>query len=255
MPRQPTGRPPGRPVGSGAVLEREQTRLTVRIPATLYDRLEAFAEGLHFTRGTPQLSGCVREALEHFLVCPQMWQTQNVHTDHSANNRQTTTIHTAAMDNNRQTENGTETVVPMSTDTEDTIRQTDNSTDTVVPILVLAGDNNRQTTNCTEAQASIPAEEPEENGQTQNSTASQPETAEPYSDDTRQTESVPTAVPAYDHTRYQLGALCKRGHAYGDTGQSLRELRQGKVADCAECHRERARTSQGRRLAKSGGKQ
>ena len=78
MPRKPTGRPPGRPVGSGAVLERDQVRLTVRIPQTLFDRLEAYAEGRHFTRGTPQLAGAVRDALEHFLTCPYSWQTETV---------------------------------------------------------------------------------------------------------------------------------------------------------------------------------
>jgi hypothetical protein len=66
MPRKPTGKPRGRPLGSGEL--GEQTRLTVRIPTKLYDRLVEHAEGRTFTRGAPKLAGCVREALEHYLV-------------------------------------------------------------------------------------------------------------------------------------------------------------------------------------------
>jgi predicted transcriptional regulator len=74
MPRKPTGNPRGRPTGTGRL--GEQTRFTVRIPTELYARLEAFAEGRSYTRGTPQLAGCVREALAHYLVCPHRRQTQ-----------------------------------------------------------------------------------------------------------------------------------------------------------------------------------
>jgi hypothetical protein len=77
MPRKPTGNPRGRPKGSGRL--GEQTRLTVRIPQTLYTRLEAFAEGRSYTRGTPQLAVCVREALEHYLSGSYKRQTRNVH--------------------------------------------------------------------------------------------------------------------------------------------------------------------------------
>ena len=69
MPRQPTGRPRGRPKGSGEL--GEQTRLTVRIPLALYERLQAFAEGRVYTRGAPQLAICVREAIEEYLACRQ----------------------------------------------------------------------------------------------------------------------------------------------------------------------------------------
>ena len=65
MPRQPTGRPRGRPKGSGEL--GEQTRLTVRIPLALYERLTAFAEGRSYTRRAPQLAVCVREALVAYL--------------------------------------------------------------------------------------------------------------------------------------------------------------------------------------------
>jgi len=75
MPRQPTGRPRGRPVGTGTL--GEQIRVTIRIPTALYARLEAYAEGRSFARGgTPQFAACVREALEHYLICPQKRQTQ-----------------------------------------------------------------------------------------------------------------------------------------------------------------------------------
>jgi hypothetical protein len=59
-------------------------------------------------------------------------------------------------------------------------------------------------------------------------------------------------APDYDHTRYRPGPLCKHGHAYGDTDQSLREIRpnRGGIGDCTECHRERARASIARLRAK-----
>jgi hypothetical protein len=65
MPRQPTGRPRGRPKGSGEL--GEQMRLTVRIPKGLYERLEEYVGRKHYPRGAPQLAVCVREALEEYL--------------------------------------------------------------------------------------------------------------------------------------------------------------------------------------------
>ena len=44
-----------------------QTRVTVRLPTVLYDRLEAFAAGPHVHRGRPPLARYVREALEAYL--------------------------------------------------------------------------------------------------------------------------------------------------------------------------------------------
>ena len=96
MPRQPTGKPPGRPKGSGQL--GEQTRLTVRIPMLLYERLQAFAEGRVYTRGAPQLAICVREALEEYLACRQTGLD---------NTRQTQNIPSARTPISRQTENGT----------------------------------------------------------------------------------------------------------------------------------------------------
>jgi hypothetical protein len=49
---------------------------------------------------------------------------------------------------------------------------------------------------------------------------------------------VPPAVPQgipYDAARFVLGTLCKYGHGYGETGQSLRD----KSGDCVECKRVR----------------
>ena len=75
MPRQPTGRPVGRPKGTTKL--GTYTRITVRVPTALYDRLDAYAEGRSFARGgSPQFAACVREAIEHYLACPQKHQTQ-----------------------------------------------------------------------------------------------------------------------------------------------------------------------------------
>ena len=81
MGRKATGRPPGRQRGSGTLGLSEndaQKRVTIRIPQSLYDRLEAFAAGRHYTRRPSQLAGSVREAIAHWLSCPNKRQTVNV---------------------------------------------------------------------------------------------------------------------------------------------------------------------------------
>lgn len=90
MPRRPTGNPRGRPKGTGRL--GEQTRLTVRIPTEISARLALFAEGRSFTRGTPQLAGCVREALEHYLACPHKRQTGNIPVSDNDVNGQTSIV-------------------------------------------------------------------------------------------------------------------------------------------------------------------
>jgi hypothetical protein len=72
----PTGRPRGRPPGSGQLGEEGvgHIRLTVRLPKVLYDALEAVT----YTREAPDLAQTVRMALEHYLACPQRRQTGNV---------------------------------------------------------------------------------------------------------------------------------------------------------------------------------
>src|SRR5262249_49309842 len=72
MARTPTGNPRGRPKGSGRLTpaqpgEKAQTRVTVRLPTALYDRLEAFAAGRRCHRGRLQVARWVREALEEYL--------------------------------------------------------------------------------------------------------------------------------------------------------------------------------------------
>src|SRR5262249_42252157 len=59
-------------------VEKAQTRVTVRLPTVLYDRLEAFAAGRRFHRGRPQLARCVREALEEYLDRHTKRQTENI---------------------------------------------------------------------------------------------------------------------------------------------------------------------------------
>src|SRR5262245_50204480 len=74
MPRQPTGRPRGRPPGRGQLgVEGEgHTRLTVRIPTTLYNAMKAAS----YTQENLDLAQTVRHALEHYLSYKR--QTGNV---------------------------------------------------------------------------------------------------------------------------------------------------------------------------------
>ncbi len=72
MPRLPTGPPNGGPKSRDRRTpaqpgDEAQTRVTVRLPTVLYDRLEAFAAGRHVHRGRPPLAQCVREAVEEYL--------------------------------------------------------------------------------------------------------------------------------------------------------------------------------------------
>jgi hypothetical protein len=74
MPRKPTGRPRGRPPGSGQL--DHPKRLNVWLGGETYARLEAYADGRSFARGTPAVAVCARQAIEHFLACPQKHQPQ-----------------------------------------------------------------------------------------------------------------------------------------------------------------------------------
>ncbi len=124
MPRKPTGRPRGRPPGSGQLGEEGtgHKRLTVRLPTELYDALEAVAEKEHYTKETPALARTVRTALEHYLACPHR--------------RQTGIVPHTSLAHNGQTENAIETL-------EDNSKQT-----IIVPEPL--GDNRRQTENVPE---------------------------------------------------------------------------------------------------------
>jgi len=56
-----------------------------------------------------------------------------------------------------------------------------------------------------------------------------------------------TEAAPYDATKYVLGRLCRRGHAYGQTGKTLLSL---PARQCRQCQAERARE---RRAAKREG--
>ena len=52
--------------------------------------------------------------------------------------------------------------------------------------------------------------------------------------------SADTAAPAYDSTKFVLGRLCPKGHAYGTTGLTLRRRHNQSCVTCAtEQQRER----------------
>jgi metal-responsive CopG/Arc/MetJ family transcriptional regulator len=216
MPRKPTGNPRGRPKGTGRL--GEQTRLTIRIPQELYTRLEAFAEGRSYTRGTPQLAVCVREALEHYLAGSYKRQTRNVHITDEPNIGQTenTPLHQEEL--KRQTENITELCSTALIALEEQKRQT-----IIVPEIDIQPEGIQRTVirqpinEQEDVQKQITVET--DNRQTENSTSA-------------------VSVPPFDHSKYVLGKLCPRGHDYHDTGTSL--LRRAN-SGCLECDREKAR--------------
>lgn len=90
MGRKPTGKPRGRPVGTGVL--GEHTRFTVRIPTPLYDRLKAYASGKGMSPEDPHLAESVRQALEHFLGCHSQRQTARDTHPREDNIRQTASV-------------------------------------------------------------------------------------------------------------------------------------------------------------------
>ena len=195
MPRKPTGRPTGRPPGSGTL--GEVTRFTVRLPTPLYQKLQTFADGRAYTRGDPELSGCVRALLEHALTCPYKRQTA------SDTFRQTAQSTDTAAYTSWQIESGIQPPGDVSHVTEDITRQTENVLD---PLPQAEETINSQTENIPEA------------------------SLQPTESITCQTEN----IPPFDPARFFLGTLCTHGHAYpGTTQQSLRKL-AGKL-ECQQC--------------------
>ena len=213
MPRTPTGKPRGRPLGSGTLGEEGtgHIRLTVRIPRTLYERIEDFAGGSTFTRSTPQLAGCVREALEHYLACPNRRQTKNIPPIVGSDAGRTDTNRQTRSALSRQTKKSLQGQDAILGEPKDEKPQTEN-------VPVIAKHNNWQTENSTDAQGG----------------------EEKLGDNIRQTENSTKVVPVppFDTTKYALGKLCPRGHDYHGTGKTL--LRLPKYV-CLQCDAERAR--------------
>lgn len=112
MGRIPTGNPKGRPKGTGR-LGAEVIRLTVRIPEDLYTRLVAFAEGRSYHRGDPQLSDCTRDAIAHYLACPDKRLTRNTTTAYDNNIEQTINSTQNRRTYKQQTDNETIPNVPV----------------------------------------------------------------------------------------------------------------------------------------------
>ncbi len=185
MPRKPTGRGRGRPLGSGQLGEEGtgHKRLTVRLPRELYDALEAAAEQEHYTREAPDLARTMRIALEHYPACPHRRQPRSVPHARLAHNGQTGNTLEALGGNVRQT-------IIVREPLEDIIRQTENI-----------------------REPERTAEEPrEEIRQTENIPAMSEKNK-------RQTE-----IPPYDTSKYVLGEICVNSHDYHGIGQSLRQL-------------------------------
>jgi hypothetical protein len=220
MPRTPTGRPTGRPKGSGLVLtEAEQVRLTVRLERSLYDRLDAYAAGRTYHRGTPQLARCVREALVEYLERREKRQTESLPGPAGECSRQTESMPHALEEISRQTEIGTELLRSDLRQTQSIPRAPGRVRDTTwqTQTVPTAGETTRQTL----------------------TVLSRPEAS---GDDTRQTQ---TETTPFDTSKYVLGPLCPRRHAYQNTGQTLRRLRSHGCPACdVEQQRERRQAKQ-----------
>jgi hypothetical protein len=239
MPRKPTGNPTGRPKGSGQL--GEVMRLTVRIPLGLYDRLDTYAAGRSFTRGTPQLAVCVREALELYLDTRR--QTKSIPMPSSESNGQPESEPAPTRDEMQQTE----TISPAH---EDTLRQTlsvpgiaresaepqrPSQPDQAAPEDILAwGREQRLKQRDVATPAPVVLEESRDDSQqTEKSTQAY---GTSNGDDSQQTE-----IPPYDASKYTLGKLCPRSHEHGTTGQSLLRSRN---KYCLACDREISRERQ-----------
>jgi len=209
MPRKPTGNPTGRPKGSGTL--GEVTRFTLRLPTDLYQRLELFAEGRSYTRGTPELSGCVRELLEHALACPYKRQTKSISQPSWDDKCQLESVTESERDEIKQAES-----VPTSHG--EILQQT-------LSIPGLCGEPAEQRWKS----ISQPASEQEEPD------AVQAQAVGEARDDIRQTGN---ETPAYDPSMFYLGELCEGRHDFQGTGHTLRS-RKRRV--CLECDKENAR--------------
>jgi hypothetical protein len=225
MPRKPTGRPRGRQIGSGTLglgTQDAHTRLTLRIPNDLYTRLEAFAAGRHFFRGSPKLATCVRDAIEHYLTCPTKRQTLN-----TPGNGQDTT---------GQTSNSTPTQ-------EEIHGQTLNSTD-------IHEDTTGQTNN-------VPSEalEAPERHTKQTAKSTPPVLLDTPALDATPLAPVDTPQPqdrAYDPRTHELGKLCAHGHNFRETGFSVRSLKGTRECrDCVAARQRAAREQKAKREAKA----
>jgi hypothetical protein len=211
MPRKPTGRPPGRPRGSGQLADAR--RITVWLTGEVYDKLNTYADGRHYHRGDPELAACVRELLAHALACPYKNQTENIPPLPRDSNRQIETVPLAPENSSEQIE--TITASPENNYYEQT--QT-------VPLVTETSYGQIET---------VPT--PAENSSRQ--TAIVP--------DQRDT------VPDYDSSKFYLGKLCPRGHDYHGTGQSLLRKHNQHCRECEnESRREgRARKKAAREAA------
>jgi hypothetical protein len=74
MPRTPTGRPRGRPKGSGIMGD---VRLALRLPSALTQQLTTYAKA-RSDAGLPRssVSDVCRDALEHWFACPNIRRTK-----------------------------------------------------------------------------------------------------------------------------------------------------------------------------------
>ncbi len=236
MPRKPTGRPTGRPKGSGTL--GEITRFTVRLPTELYTRLELFAEGRSYTRGTPELSGCVRDLLEHALACPYKRQTQSIPLPSGDNNGQTENIPELSRDEIQQT-------IIYPEQGRDKKQQTEN-------IPRSHGDILQQTQSVPTLSVAPAAPRRPQTDNEQVSPTPRPLDAADV-DAIPLGESVAIAPPPaaadvldYDPEKFSLGKLCPRQHAYQNTGQTLLTVKGRRCLPCEAAKKREKRSGANR---------
>jgi hypothetical protein len=211
MPYTPTGRPPGRPK------TKEYETLTARVPQDIADHARAYA-----SRHRQTLSDVLRDGL-HLLLEEDRY-------------------HPYMSDVNGTPEIVSDIIVPKN---EAEIVANTNGTPEIVSDMI-----HMQRLRAIVSDAIQTAGEPEIVSDT-NDIHPVPLDAEalaalPAAPVTIQIDERPTgvSVPPFDIMKYALGEICKHGHDYQGTGQSLRRLADH---ECLACQRARAQAARQRK--------
>ena len=222
---KPTGRPRGRPK------TKEYVTLMARVPQELAERVQRYAG-----RKRQTMSDVLRDGLDLLLEEDRFGDF--------ASDRNTEDAATHGARSLREPDNLSDTKE------EHGEKQTDNLSDTkeecALPAVVSAAPQGEMVSDM-KADTSPPLSDMLSDMNADESTR-EPLPAIVSDRKEAQVESPPapaivsdTNVPAFDTSKFYLGKLCPRGHAYQGTGQSLHWVAN---RNCVECRREQDRARQ-----------